>query len=119
MLVMSLSPLLGQAIPDIAETAEILVFPRRGARSGSSRVLLNLTVKSSRVTRRGIPGGSWVVQGAVLGHAFGTLLGLPAVQVALFTDSSVSFRPNFDKFLKFSVLAGSAKHSRPVSSTTS
>ena len=38
MLVMSLSPLLGQAIPDIAETAEILVFPRRGARSGSSRV---------------------------------------------------------------------------------
>ena len=38
MLVMSLSPLLGQAIPDIAETAEIIVFPRRGARSGSSRV---------------------------------------------------------------------------------
>ena len=38
MLVMSLSPLLGQANPGIAETAEILVFPRRGARSGSSRV---------------------------------------------------------------------------------
>ena len=38
MLVMSLSPLLGQAIPDIAETAEILVFPRWGARSGSSTV---------------------------------------------------------------------------------
>ena len=38
MLVMSLSPLLGQAIPDIAETAEILVFPRRGARSGSCSV---------------------------------------------------------------------------------
>ena len=36
MLVMSLSPLLGQAIPDIAKTADILVFPRRGARSGSS-----------------------------------------------------------------------------------
>ena len=30
MLVMSLSPLLGQAIPDIAETAEIVVFPRQG-----------------------------------------------------------------------------------------
>ena len=28
MLVMSLSPLLGQAIPDIAETAEIVVFPQ-------------------------------------------------------------------------------------------
>ena len=60
-----------------------------------------------------------MVQGAVLGHAFGTLLRSPAVQVALFTDSSVSFRPNFDKFLKFSVLAGSAKHFRLVFSTTS
>jgi len=39
MLVMSLSPLLGQAIPDIAETTEIIVFPRRGARSGCFRVL--------------------------------------------------------------------------------
>ena len=38
MLVMSLSPLLGQAIPDIAETAEIIVFPRQGARSSSFRV---------------------------------------------------------------------------------
>ena len=38
MLVMSLSPLLGQAIPDIAETTEIVVFPRRGARSGGSKV---------------------------------------------------------------------------------
>ena len=38
MLVMSFSSLLGQAIPDIAETAEILVFPRRGYRSDSSRV---------------------------------------------------------------------------------
>ena len=38
MLVMSLSLLLGPAIPGIAETVEILVFPRRGARSGSSRV---------------------------------------------------------------------------------
>ena len=60
-----------------------------------------------------------MVQGAVLGHAFGTLLALPAVQVALFTDSSVSSRPNFDKFLKFSVLAGSAKHFRLVFLTTS
>jgi len=38
MLVMSLSPLLGQAIPDIAETAEIVVLPRQGPRSGNSRV---------------------------------------------------------------------------------
>ena len=34
MLVMSLSPLLGHAIPELAETTEILVLPRRGSRSG-------------------------------------------------------------------------------------
>ena len=50
-----------------------------------------------------------MVQGAVLGHAFGILLGLSAIQVAIFANSSVSFQPKFDKFLKFSVLAGSAK----------
>ena len=33
MLVMSLSLLLGHAIPELAETTEILVFPRRGSRS--------------------------------------------------------------------------------------
>ena len=60
-----------------------------------------------------------MVHRAVSGHAFGTLLGFSAVQVALLAIFSVSFRLNFDKFLKFSVLAGSAKHSRPVSSTTS
>ena len=114
MLVMSLSPLLGQAIPDIAETAGIL-----GALVPAAPECQNLTRKTTCCTRRGIPGGSWVVQGAVLGHAFGTLLRSPVVQVALFTDSSVSFRPNFDKFLKFSVLAGSAKHFRLVFSTTS
>jgi len=34
MLVMSLSPLLGHAIPELPETAEIMVLPRRGSRSG-------------------------------------------------------------------------------------
>ena len=34
MLVMSLSPLLGHAIPELAETTEIMFFPRRGSRSG-------------------------------------------------------------------------------------
>ena len=50
-----------------------------------------------RVTRRGPPDD---LEGAS---------NMGSVQVALFTDSSVSFRPNFDKFLKISVLAGSAK----------
>ena len=38
MLVMSLSPLLGHAIPELAETTEIIVFPRRSSRSGGLAV---------------------------------------------------------------------------------
>ena len=118
MLVMSLSPYWAKPFRTSPKQPKSLFF-LGGALVPAAPECQNLTLKTTRCTRRGIPGGSWVVQGAVLGHAFGTLLGLPAVQVALFTNSSVSFRPNCDKFLKFSVLAGSAKHSRPVSSTTS
>ena len=74
MLVMSLSPLLGQAIPDIAETAEILVFPRRGARSGSSRV----PKPQGKNQPRDPPRNSWRVLGGARGglgarfwHIFG------------------------------------------------
>ena len=67
MLVMSLSPLLGQAIPDIAETTEIVVFPRRGARSGCSRVLKPHGKKQSRYPPR-IP---WRLLGGALGRPGG------------------------------------------------
>ena len=108
MLVMSLSPLLGQAIPDIAKTAEILVFPRWGARSGSSRVPKPQEENKSPYP----PRNSWRVLGGArggLGARFWHTLGFSAIQVAIFANSSVSSRLNFDKFLKFSVLAGSAK----------
>ena len=63
MLVMSLSPLLGQAIPDIAETTKIVVFPRRGARSGCSRVLKPHGLKSPRDP----PRTSWRLLGGAVG----------------------------------------------------
>ena len=62
MLVMSLSPLLGQAIPDIAETAKIVVFLRRGARSGGFREPKPQEENKSgpeMVKPRGDPGGPW------------------------------------------------------------
>ena len=118
MLVMSLSPLLGQAIPDIAETAEILVFPRRGARSGSSRVPKPHVENNSLYP----PRNSWRVFGGArggLGACFWHTFAFACRPGCTFYGFSVSFRPNFDKFLKFSVLAGSAKHFRLVFSTTS
>ena len=74
MLVMSLSPLLGQAIPDIAETAEILVFPRRGARSGSSTVPKPQGESQPPYTPRNswrVLGGARDGLGAFFWHTFG------------------------------------------------
>ena len=94
MLVMSLSPLLGQAIPDIAETAEILVFPRRGARSGSSRV----PNPQEEIHPLYPPRTSWRVLGGAVGRPWarsGITVASPAWLFAAVSDQIRSFSVNF------------------------
>ena len=84
MLVMSLSPLLGQAIPDIAETAEILVFPRRGSHFQGPRVSKPHGQISPpyppRIPGRGPGEALWAPEGA-FGCNFGLRLPSKASQI--------------------------------------
>ena len=72
----------------------------------------NSTFKNSRRTCRGIPGASLGVARALMGHAFGTFLRLPATLVALRACYSGNFRSNLDKFPFFFLFGGSLERSR-------
>ena len=102
MLVMSLSLCWAHVIRRSSETIEIVVFPRRGSHFRGS----------TRLTRRGIPGASMGVARALMGHAFGTFLRLPATLVALCACYSGNFRSNLDKFPIFFLFDGSLERSR-------
>ena len=68
--------------------------------------------KNNCVTRRGILGASLGVARALMGHAFGTFLRLPATLVALCACYSGNFRSNLDKFPIFFLFGGSLERSR-------
>ena len=106
MLVMSLSPLLGQAIPESAETAEIVVSPRRGSRSGGLGVPKPHEENQSRYPPRiflGARGGLRGVTGARVWRTFASDRRSAIAVCVLF----VHFRPNLNNFLNFSVFVGS------------
>ena len=105
MLVMSLSPLLGQAIPDIAKTAEIVVFPRRGARSGGSRV----PKPQGKNKPPYPPRTSWGHLGDAVGRPWGrsgSTFGSTAWLFAAVFDQIRSFSANFCYFVRRASVLG-------------
>ena len=90
MLVMSLSPLLGHAIPELDETTEILVFPRRGSHFQGPRVSKpqeqNKSPYPPRIPGGGPGGGLWAPGGA-FGRNFGPLWPSKASQMDRLSNS--------------------------------
>ena len=72
----------------------------------------NLTVKTTRLTRRGLPAGPWMVLWTMLVHGFGSILGRFAAVLVFFASCPVSFWSSSDKFLEIlGFLLGHSDHS--------
>ena len=105
MLVMSLSLLLGHAIPDIAKQPKSLFF-LGGALVLAAPEYQNPEGKTTRPTRRGLPGGSWVVWWGALGGAWAALLSplhgflqLSPTQSAVFPSTCAMLTPRNVKLM--------------------